>query len=147
VTDAHDPHADDSLRPFLSGRAGDVLVDDVDDEDDSAVRPYAITGGRTGHGVDINFETIVVATDHARRTDGTEHAERGAILRLVRHEPLSAAEIAVHLALPIGVARVLVADLVADGLLSRSGASGLGDVAPEDDIDLIVAVMEGINAL
>jgi hypothetical protein len=45
------------------------------------------------------------------------------------------------------VARVLVADLVADGLLSRSGASGLGDVAPEDDIDLIVAVMEGINAL
>ena len=81
----------------------------MDDSQKSFVRPYMITAGRTvGAAGDIPIETLVVA----RATTAGLGPDYAAVVELCS-QPLSVAEIAVHIHQPIGVARVLVADLTA----------------------------------
>jgi hypothetical protein len=86
------------------------------------VRPYALTGGRTRPQVDIAIEALVATTPDGRnrfryqRGTADEH-----VLALCRDRPLSLAEIAAHTRLPFGVARVLVGDLLAEGLVAMAG--------------------------
>jgi hypothetical protein len=77
---------------------------------DDLVRPFVITGGRTKASDSLRVETMVqtVAGD-----SGQAAFEAAAILELCRH-PHSVAEIAANLHVPLGVARVLVSDLVAE---------------------------------
>ena len=89
------------------------------DLDDGAwgriTRPYALTGGRTEpHDADLPVEAIVEMTweGHDARTELS--FESRDIITLTRR-PLSIAEIAVHLDVPLGVARVLVSDLAQRG--------------------------------
>lgn len=113
---------------------------DADEERDSAlVRPYVITGGRTrATAADLAVETVVST---AARTDAAALGfERGKIARLCA-EPLSIAEISSHLDVPLGVSRVLVTDMVTEGLLDpHRRADGY-------DEQLIEALIEGIRAL
>jgi len=79
-------------------------------DDGALVRPYLVTGGRTRPLKDgLRVETVVLAAPAAL------HAplkfERRRIVELCQ-TPRSVAEIAVALAIPLGVARVLIADLV-----------------------------------
>jgi hypothetical protein len=80
------------------------------------VRPYAMTGGRTrpGH-ADLELEalvsTIATAGAAARMT-----VEQRAIAALCL-DMLSVVEISARLDLPIGVIRILVSDMQADGLV------------------------------
>ena len=80
----------------------------------SLVRPYALVRGRTrlGSAAPLPVEAIVV-TDPSAPVDQLQ-LEPGAIARLCRR-PHSVAEVSAILALPIGVVRVLVADLSAEG--------------------------------
>lgn len=73
------------------------------------VRPFVMTGGRT-HATDasLRMETIVHA---AADTTGTVAFESARILELCR-SPHSVAEIAAKVGVPLGVAIVLVSDLV-----------------------------------
>jgi hypothetical protein len=74
-------------------------------------RPYTLTAGRTRPiGPTLALESIVVCPDHAR-TVGLRH-EHAAIAALCE-QPRSIAEIAARIGLTVGVARVLVADLLA----------------------------------
>jgi uncharacterized protein DUF742 len=80
------------------------------------VRPFIMTGGRTGSGDRrLQLETVVAISGRAA---GIEPAfESLSIVDLCR-APRSIAEIAGRLRLPVGVVVVLVADLVGEGLLT-----------------------------
>ena len=108
------------------------------------IRPYAMTGGRTRPKVDLPLETLVRANDRGRSVRHEVGAEERRILDLAS-EPLSIAEISAHLGVVLGVARVLVGDLVASGRLDRSGPSS--GVAPSADVSLLERVLDGLKAL
>ena len=82
-----------------------------DSGDGLRVRPYAITGGRTRAATEVPIEAIVYRTPDGERAQTTLSLERGQILGLLT-SPQSAAEISARLRLPLGVARVVLGDLV-----------------------------------
>lgn len=75
------------------------------------VRSFTLTRGRTIPRVDLPFEATLVVTDkNSQSPVSGQHAEALALC-----DGRSVAEIAAEMNLPIGVVRVLVGDLVADG--------------------------------
>ena len=98
----------------------DVAQTDVDpeelEESGRLIRPYAITGGRTGTENGISLEAQVQASTRAAELVGTYRWEAARLISLVE-APMALVEISARLDVPIGVARVLVADLVEDGAL------------------------------
>lgn len=117
-----------------------MSVDQEEQHDDpSPVRPYVITGGRTrATEADLQIETVVRLTDLVRQAP--LDLERRAIARLCR-TPQSIVEIASRLDLPLGVARVLVSEMAAEGLL-RTDAT-----ADPTDAVFIQQLIEGIRSL
>lgn len=107
------------------------------EHDQSFVRPYIITGGRTvGAAGDIPIETLVVA----RRSAQGLAPDHAAVINLCT-EPLSVAEIAVHIRQPIGVARVLVADLTASGHVEQH------ETAATEGAAIVRRLLDGIRSL
>lgn len=80
----------------------------------SLVRPYARTGGRTEAGYDLRLETLISA-DEVNLYRATN--DQLPMMRLCVH-PRSVAEIAALSNVPLGVARVLLSDLIALGLVA-----------------------------
>ncbi len=79
------------------------------------VRPFVITGGRTrATDSSLRMETLVQTSGGGHGRVTFEHAR---VVDLCR-DPLSIAEIAAKLPVPLGVAMVLVDDLVGRGCLS-----------------------------
>jgi hypothetical protein len=79
---------------------------------------YALTRGRTRSvGRDLPLETLVTLTDEGRAALPSLRFEQARIARLCQ-SPRSIVEIASHLSVPVGVARVLVSDLHAAGRLA-----------------------------
>jgi hypothetical protein len=114
-----------------------------DDAAGPLVRPYAVTRGRTGaNRPELNMLTQVVAVESnlTRRRPEPEYTE---ILRLCQ-SPLSIAEVAAALRRPLLVTKILVGDLIDDGVLVfRTPAQPSGaDVA---DINIMRAVLDGIR--
>ena len=75
------------------------------------VRPYTLTAGRTDSRVNLPLEAPIeaVVSDKPPRWPGND--VRAQICAMCGSSP-SVAEIAAHLSLPVGVARVLIGDLV-----------------------------------
>jgi hypothetical protein len=94
----------------------DVGVEDVDADGDTGrlIRPYAITGGRTGAETDISLEAQIQATSRGSQHLGAYRWEAAKVVELVQ-TPLALIELAARAEIPIGVAKVLVADLIDDG--------------------------------
>jgi Protein of unknown function (DUF742) len=112
------------------------------------VRPYALTGGRTRPRVDIAIEALVATTPRGRSrlrepTDSSQHRHA---LALCDRRPLSLAEVAALTRLPLGVARVLVADMLADGLVAVHGRTAL-DEHDSVRIDVLEGVLSGLRKL
>lgn len=114
VSANHDGHG----GPVDDDVDDDDLDDDVDDDvTGRLIRPYAMTGGRTGSdGPEIPLEAQVLASSQAAERRGTYRWEAAQLIDLVE-TPLALVEIAARLEVPVGVARVLVGDLVEDGSL------------------------------
>jgi len=99
---------------------GGIGAVDADDGDDAGrktgrlIRPYAMTGGRTLADTEISLEAQIQATTRASQHLGAYRWEAAKVVELVQ-SPMALIEIAARLQIPIGVARVLVADLVNDG--------------------------------
>ncbi|HLU95360.1 DUF742 domain-containing protein [Thermobifida alba] len=107
------------------------------------VRPYTVTGGRT-RSAESRLDMISVVVASRREADTSRlQPEHLSILRLCR-SPLSVAEIAAHLDLPITVVKVLLGDLVAQGFVLARAPMPRAD-APE--MTLLQAVLDGIRRL
>ncbi|MFC7218808.1 DUF742 domain-containing protein [Streptomyces polyrhachis] len=93
-----------------------------------AVRPYVITGGRSGApGAEpLPLETLVVASGLG--LPPATQPEYGRILDLCRGL-LSVAEVGAHLGQPPTIVRVLLADLIESGHLHFRAPVGLGHLA------------------
>lgn len=128
-------------RPAWPPHAGEPAVQAQPRDD---IRPYLMTGGRTrAGGPPVAMETIVVLSNLARRGPVARQAfERARILHEC-HVPRSVAEVAARLHLPLGVAGVLIADLLADGLLDASAVRW----EQAHDIELLERLIAGVSAL
>src|ERR1700748_2671298 len=85
----------------------------------SLVRPYTLTAGRTKASVELSLEAPVQTLQAALYHRSPPNDVRGRIVQLCVKSP-SVAEISARLDLPLGVARVLVGDLVTSGYLRVS---------------------------
>jgi hypothetical protein len=103
------PDAEAPTRPQVQGA-------EADDGDDAFIRPFIVTGGRTRPLHDgLRIETLAWATPAA--LSAPLRFEQRAIVELAQR-PISIAEVAARLGVPLGVARVLVADLYTDNRIT-----------------------------
>ncbi|OBK19884.1 DUF742 domain-containing protein [Mycobacterium asiaticum] len=109
------------------------------------VRPYTLTAGRTGTDVDLPLETPVQTLQAGLAHQWPADDARGRIIRLCVSSP-SVAEVSARLDLPVGVARVLVGDLVTSGYLRVHRT--LTDRSTRDERqELIGRTLRGLRAL
>ena len=138
--------APEPVAPAEAARTMHVRAQELgEDGPGRLVRPYAMTGGRTrSSGAEIPLEALVIVTQMGRAQAPTLAWEQRAIAELCA-SPMSVAEVSAHLKVPLGVARVLVGDMAAEGLVEMSGASG-SEAAP-NDLNLLERVLNGLRAL
>jgi hypothetical protein len=107
-------------------------------------RPYSWTDGRTQPSVELAVEARVATTPAGRALPEQLASAQWTVTRLCA-EPRSVAEIAAHLSVPLGVARVLVADLLDDGLVVVE-ATLTDDAGVDERRQLIERVLSGLRA-
>jgi hypothetical protein len=131
------------MRQPVSGPAGS---DEWSEPADSAsvVRPYTWTRGRTAPVFDLTVETLVSTSERGRDMAMLTTEETRAVAELCR-APRSVAEVAALLSLPLGVARVLLADMAHAGLVVvHRSANGSGNMP---DMVLMERVLSGLRRL
>jgi hypothetical protein len=107
-------------------------------------RPYTVTGGRTRPRGERYFDLIdVVALSGKPPVRQSFSPERSLILDLCRN-PITVADLASAIGLPLGVVRVLLDDLVLDGLIDVTTAAPKGQVTNRD---LLRQVLDALQAL
>ncbi len=111
----------------------------------SLVRPYAVTGGRTKPRYDLAIEALVTAAPYPPRDVAVLTPEYRAIMDLCR-SARSVAEVSAMLRIPLGVARVLVADMAVEGLL-RLHQSRPTTTGGQPDLRLLERVLSGLRKL
>jgi Protein of unknown function (DUF742) len=111
----------------------------------SLVRPYTLTAGRTGTDVDLPLEAPVQTLQAGLAHRWPPNDVRGRIIQLCVKSP-SVAEISARLDLPVGVARVLVGDLVMSGYL-RVHATLTDRSTRDERHELIGRTLRGLRAL
>lgn len=106
-------------------------------------RPYTVTRGRTtpGHG-QLDLISLVV-TPHAVPATAQLFPEQARIIERCRR-PLSVAEVAAELDLPLGTVRVLLGDLLEAGLIELHEPPAVS-TAPSRE--LLEALLAGLQAL
>jgi hypothetical protein len=120
---------------------GSTLQED-DDETGRLIRPYAMTGGRTGtEGDSIGLEAQIQASTRASTHLGAYRWEAARLIELVQ-TPTALVEVAARLEIPIGVTRVLVADLVRDGAVVVHIPR-----RPQSFTSLLEKVLDGVRSL
>jgi hypothetical protein len=107
------------------------------------VRPYAVTGGRTRPRYQLQLEAMVAASAYEPRDLSVLSPECQAILGFCR-DWRSVAEISAVLRLPLGVARVLVADMAVDGLVRIHQTD---HIEGRPDLNLLERVLSGLRKL
>lgn len=112
----------------------------------SRVRPYSLTAGRTYSSVALALETPVEVLDTSMTPPSWPTSDpRSRILEMCTQRT-SVAEISARLALPLGVTRVLVGDLVKQGYL-RAHATLDESMELEERRELTRRVLVGLQAL
>ncbi len=111
------------------------------------VGPYTITAGRVRSDTELAIETIIVTTGKAESPAASLRTEWQDICRLCA-DPISIVEISARLHLPLGVVRVLVGDMVIDGLVTPNRldeANADSDGRP--DQRLLERILHGLQAI
>lgn len=113
--------------------------------DDFAVRPYALTRGRTRHasGAALPLEALVQAVAKPTISDTPEQRR---ILELCSDTFESVAEIGAHLRLPLGVVRIVVGDLLESGQVRVHGLSSSSSPSTIS-LSVLESVLDGISSL
>jgi hypothetical protein len=122
-----------------------MAEDDWTDWDAGPVsRPYTLTGGRTKQRTNIRFDLIDLIGRTVRPVGaGAFTPERARILNMCE-APITVADLTATMSVPLGVVRVLLDDLVHDGLIEIRVAALRG---PVTDRGLLSRVLAGIKAL
>jgi hypothetical protein len=147
-------HADHGFG-WLGGPVGPAGLDDppgtdrgtdLDDFGDPAamVRPYAWTRGRTRANHDLKLETLISSTDDGQNETRLLQLEHRVVSALCRY-PLSVAEVAAKLSVPLGVARVVLSDMAELGLISIHRTFADDDIAAH--LVLMERVLSGLRRL
>ena len=114
-----------------------------DSQKSALVRPYAVTGGRTQPRYQLQIEAMVAASHYGARDLSVLAPECQAILGFCR-DWRSVAEISAVLRLPLGVARVLVADMAVEGLVR---VHQIDHAHGRPDLNLLERVLSGLRKL
>ncbi|KOX05689.1 DUF742 domain-containing protein [Micromonospora profundi] len=123
---------------------------DRDEPTGALVRPYAVTRGRTRPRLDIALEALVETTVRGRTAahgNGGQGREHQYIAALCDGRVQSLAEIAARMQLPLGVARVLIADMATDGLVAVHEPTILDDSDDAVGTELLERVLSGLRRL
>ncbi|WP_083974748.1 DUF742 domain-containing protein [Kitasatospora mediocidica] len=128
-------------RPEPSG------YDDPEEQDSGPlIRPFAMTGGRTRPRYELALEALVSASVEPARL-ATLLPEHQRICTLCADEVKSVAEVSALLSLPLGVARILVADLAEAGLVAIHQPAAGGESGNQPDVTLLERVLSGLRKL
>jgi hypothetical protein len=128
-----------------------VTMPERDEPTGALVRPYAVTRGRTRPKLEIALEALVETTVRGRTVNsgragqGSEHQYIAAMCDGGRVQSL--AEIAARMQLPLGVARVIVADMASDGLVAVYEPTPLDDETDAVGTELLERVLSGLRRL
>jgi hypothetical protein len=111
------------------------------------VRPYAVTGGRTepSAGEMLDLLTVVVGTGQPTAADDPARLtpEHRKILDLCGKQ-ITVADLAADIALPLGVVRVLLADLILQGAITVVRQRPAGERTGND---VLQEILNGLRAL
>ena len=113
------------------------------EETSSLVRPYAVTGGRTKPRYHLQIEAMVAASHYEARDLSVLSPECQAILGFCR-DWRSVAEVSAVLRMPLGVARVLIADMAMEGLVR---VHQIDHAQGRPDVNLLERVLSGLRKL
>ena len=124
----------------------DYAPDEDGDPPPSLVRPYARTGGRTRPIHDLAIEALVITTVSTLDPSVADllSPEHARVIELCEGT-VSVAEIAVKLESPLGVARVILADMVELGLVEVLDTSAT--TGTERDPAFLRRVLSGLQRL
>jgi Protein of unknown function (DUF742) len=119
----------------------------VDRNAGPVVRPYAVTGGRTEPAEGEVLDLITIIVDAGRGSVDADpidfSPEHRRIVTLCRR-PATVADVASDTALPLGVVRVLLADLIQSGRIKVLPQRPAGE---QPSTDLLREVLHGLRAL
>lgn len=110
------------------------------------VRPYLLTGGRTRSAVELPLEAQIRATEQGQAALGRQSHERRRIIELCADRQ-SVAEISAHLQIHLQVAKVLIGDLIQEGLLSNATQPAAASPTDRPDLQLLERVLDGLQSL
>ena len=130
---------------FPAPRVPQFAADVPDDEEPGPrVRPYVLTRGRTQSTYELALETMVNVRADARWTGAALNSEYQPV-RAACRRPVSVAEVAATLSMPLGVARVLLSDMAELGLLHIHGTERTAEGRPPTA--LMRRVLDGLQRL
>jgi hypothetical protein len=109
------------------------------------VRPYALTSGRTESVVDLPIEATLEVLPSGREKAWPEGDVSGRIIELCGTSQ-SVAEVSAKLHIPLGVARVLLGDLITAGHM-RTRATISENTTTDERRALIERTLSGLRAL
>jgi hypothetical protein len=119
----------------------------------ATVRPYAVTGGRVRSATsDLPLEALVEVMPGAVNSYGLP-PEKRAILQHAAHNYVSIAELSALLRMPLGVTRILVADLAEENYLTVHTSTplnvhtGHGSSNSGLSLSILESVLNGISTL
>jgi hypothetical protein len=135
------PPVDDAHRQY--GGTGPVAPVAAAPEQSSLVRPYAVTGGRTSARLQLAMEALVSSATSIHQDLSLLTPERQAICSLCR-QVRSVAEVSALLRIPLGVVRVVISDMAAEGLVHVHQPQL---DAGKPDLDLLERVLSGLRRL
>ncbi|MDO8145723.1 MULTISPECIES: DUF742 domain-containing protein [Isoptericola] len=132
---------------------GSLGAQSADGYEAATVRPYAVTGGRVRSSMsDLPLEALVEVMPGAVSSHGLT-PEKRAILQHAAHTYVSIAELSALLKLPLGVVRVLVADMQEEGHITVHTSApvnvhtGHGSNHSGLSLSVLESVLNGISAL
>jgi Protein of unknown function (DUF742) len=110
----------------------------LDDDAGPLIRPYTVNSGRTRPTIELDLLSLVIATDVTPNGMDPEHLK---VLGLCR-SPISVAEVAAHMRLPVVVTKVLLADLVdCEAMATRAPRPA----SAANDRDLLEKLLDGLQ--